>query len=135
MTSGVAASDVVRSMKREGFVDDEIYDVLTGIGLPGEQVQLLLDRVSAEFEEAGLEPRTSRLGAEVREVFKEVLGEAQNTIIYRVDEFSHELQIVKSELEKLRMNITELQSWLEFKNLAMPHMPRAGKAKSGKFKN
>ncbi len=110
MAGGVAASDVVRSMKREGFVDNEIYDVLTGIGLPGEQMQLLIDRVSAEFEEAGLEPRASRLGTEVREIFKEVLGEAQHTILSRVDEFSRELQLVKGELEKLGARIVALQS-------------------------
>lgn len=42
---------------REGFSRDEVYDVLAGMGLPGEQVQLVIDRVKMEFEGAGLEPR------------------------------------------------------------------------------
>ena len=107
---GVAASDVVRSMKREGFVDDEIYDVLTGIGLPGEQVQLMIDRVSAEFEEAKLEPRTTRLGAEMKRVFGEVLAETQHEILKRIDNFSRELALAKNEVEKLGGRILELQT-------------------------
>jgi len=107
---GVAASDVVRSMKREGFVDDEIYDVLTGIGLPGEQVQLLIDRVSAEFSEANREPRPTRLGAEVKQVFEEVLEETRHEILTRIDAFSRELMLTKNEVEKLGGRVFELQT-------------------------
>ncbi|MCK4405567.1 MAG: hypothetical protein KAV43_03565, partial [Hadesarchaea archaeon] len=69
MSNSVAASDVIRSMMRSGFSHDEIYDVLAGTGLPGEQIQLLIDRVAAEFQEAKFEPQTSRLGVEVEKVF------------------------------------------------------------------
>jgi len=107
---GVAASDVVRSMKREGFVDEEIYDVLAGIGLPGEQVQLIIDRVSAEFSEAKLEPRTTRLGVEVKRVFEETLGETRHEILTKIDAFSRELMLTKNELEKLSRRVVELQT-------------------------
>jgi uncharacterized protein (DUF111 family) len=105
---GVAASDIVRSMKREGFLDEEIYDVLTGIGLPGEQVQLIIDRVSVEFSEAKLEPRTTRLGVEVKRVFEEALKEIQHEILTKIDTFSRELMLAKNEVEKLHKIILEL---------------------------
>jgi len=105
---GVAASDIVRSMKREGFSDEEIYDVLTGIGLPGEHVQLIIDRVSAEFSEAKLEPRTTRLGVEVKRVFEEALKEIQHEILTKIDTFSRELMLAKNEVEKLHKIILEL---------------------------
>jgi hypothetical protein len=98
---GVAASDIVRSMKREGFSEEEIYDVFTGIGLPGEHVHLIIDRVSAEFSEAKLEPRTTRLGVEVKRVFEEALKEIQHEILTKIDTFSRELMLAKNEVEKL----------------------------------
>ena len=104
---GVAASDIVRSMKREGFLDEEIYDVLTGIGLPGEHVQLIIDRVSAEFSEAKLEPRTTRLGVEVKRVFDEALKEIQHEILTKIDTFSRELALTKNEVAKLHSMILE----------------------------
>lgn len=107
---GIATSDVIRSMKRMGFSHEEIYDVLTGIGLPGEQVQLLIDRIQEEFEEAKLEPHTTRLGLEVREVFEEKLGEVQHTMSVRMDSLSSELQLMKNEVEKLGMRIVDLQT-------------------------
>jgi hypothetical protein len=110
MADGVAASDIVRSMKREGFADEEIYDVLAGIGLPGEQVQLIIDRVSAEFSEAKLEPQTTRLGVEVKRVFEETLGETRHEILTKIDAFSRELMLAKNEVEKLHKIILELQS-------------------------
>jgi len=109
---GVAASDVVRSMKREGFADEEIYDVLAGIGLPGEQVQLIIDRVSAEFSEAKLEPRMTRLGVEVRRVFEETLGETRHEILTKIDAFSRELMLAKNEVEKLHKIILALQNMI-----------------------
>ncbi len=109
---GVAASDIVRSMKREGFADEEIYDVLAGIGLPGEQVQLIIDRVSAEFSEAKLEPRMTRLGVEVRRVFEETLGETRHEILTKIDAFSRELMLAKNEVEKLHKIILALQNMI-----------------------
>jgi len=109
---GVAASDIVRSMKREGFADEEIYDVLAGIGLPGEQVQLMIDRVSAEFSETKLESRTTRLGVEVKRVFEEALRETRHEILTKIDAFSRELMLVKNEVEKLHKIILELYTTL-----------------------
>jgi predicted site-specific integrase-resolvase len=107
---GLAASDVIRSMKRLGFANDEIYDTLAGIGLPGEQVQLLIDRVSAEFEEAELESQISRLGSEVREIFEEVLKKVQLALIAKMDSLSRELQFLKAEVSKLGNRVIESQS-------------------------
>ena len=109
-SSGLAASDVIRSMMREGFSHDEVYDVLTGIGLQGEQVQLLLDRVAAEFHEAKLEPRTSRLGAEVEKLFIEAFEGLRHELAERIDRLCRELDFAKLELEKLGKRIVDLQS-------------------------
>ena len=110
MPDGVAASDVIRSMMRSGFLHDEIYDVLTGVGLPGEQIQLLIDRISAEFHEAKLEPRTSRLGTEVERVFGEAFEELQHELFARIDSVTRELGFVKVELDKLGRRVVELQT-------------------------
>lgn len=118
--SGVAASDVIRSMKRLGFADDEIYDVLTGIGLPGEQVQLLIDRVSVEFEEAKLEPRTSRLATEVQRIFKDVLLETRSEISAQIKALSDELQLIRSEIERLGNRIVDLQSLVDRTHFLSP---------------
>lgn len=109
----IAASDVIRSMKHMGFADDEIYDVLAGIGLPGEQVQLLIDRVSAEFAEAKLEPQTSRLAAEVQRIFKEALLETQSRVSAQMKELSDGLQLIRSEVEKLSNRVFDLQSLID----------------------
>jgi hypothetical protein len=84
--------------------------VLAGIGLPGEQVQLIIDRVSAEFSEAKLEPRTTRLGVEVKRVFEETLAETRHEILTRMETFSRELMLAKNEVEKLSGRVAELQT-------------------------
>ena len=113
MSSGVAASDVIRSMMRTGFSHDEIYDVLTGVGLPGEQIQLFIDKVSAEFDEAKLEPRTSRLGVEVERVFGEAFEELRHELFARMGSVARELEFAKVELEKLGMRVVKLQTLIE----------------------
>ncbi|MCS7131369.1 MAG: hypothetical protein NZ934_01380, partial [Hadesarchaea archaeon] len=114
---GIAASDVIRSMKRLGFADDEIYDTLTGIGLPGEQIQLLIDRVSAEFHETGLKPQTFRLASEAEKVFQKAFMEANSILLAKMDLLSRELRSVKNELEKLNIYLTELQLFEHDKKL------------------
>lgn len=106
----MAASDVIRSMMRSGFSKDEIYDVLAGTGLPGEQVQLLIDRVAAEFREAKFEPQTSRLGVEVEKVFSEAFEGLKHDLFARIDSIPRKLELVKVELEKLGVRIVELQT-------------------------
>lgn len=103
MPSGVAASDVIRSMMREGFSHEEVYDVLTGTGLPGEQVQLLIDRVAAEFHEAGLESRPSRLAAEVEKAFLRTVEDLQHATLTRMESLARQLDLVKVELGKMRI--------------------------------
>ncbi len=113
MSNSVAASDVIRSMMRSGFSHDEIYDVLTGTGLPGEQVQLVIDRVAAEFREAKFEPQTSRLGVEVEKVFREAFEGLWHDLFASIDSVSRKLEFVKVELEKLGMRVVELQTLIE----------------------
>jgi uncharacterized coiled-coil DUF342 family protein len=103
-------------MKRLGFADDEIYDVLTGVGLPGEQVQLLIERVSAEFDEAKLEPRTSRLVVEVQRIFNDSIMETKSEISTKMNALSDELQLIRSEIEKLSNRIVDLQSIIDRSN-------------------
>ena len=115
-SKGLAASDVIRSMKRLGFANDEIYDVLTGVGLSGEQVQLLIERVSAEFDEAKLEPRTSRLAVEVQRIFNDSIMETKSEISTKMNALSDELQLIRSEIEKLSNRIVDLQSIIDRSN-------------------
>ena len=122
-SGGLAASDVIRSMMREGFSANETYDVLTSVGLQGEQVQLLIDRVAAEFHEAGLEPRTSRLGAEVGKLFTEAFEALEHGIGERVGTISRGLEFVKGELEKLGERVVELQS-VVIRSHALPSRTR-----------
>lgn len=123
MSSGVAASDVIRSMMRSGFSHDEIYDVLTGTGLLGEQVQLLIDRVAAELHRAGLESQPSRLSAEVTKVFQSAFEDLQHTVQTRVGSLEHQLELLKTELEKLGERLVELESILT----RSPAFERGGK--------
>jgi hypothetical protein len=98
-------------MKRLGFADAEIYDTLTGIGLPGEQIQLLIDRISAEFHEAGLEPQISRLASEVEKVFRKVFLEENSTLFAKIDSLSRELKLVRNGLEKLSICLARSFAW------------------------
>lgn len=113
MSNSVAASDVIRSMVRSGFSHDEIYDVLAGTGLPGEQVQLLIDRVAAEFREAKLQPQTSRLGVEVEKVFSEAFEGLRHDLFARIDLVSRKLELMRVEFKKFGMRVVELQTLVE----------------------
>ncbi|KXB03508.1 hypothetical protein AKJ45_01425 [candidate division MSBL1 archaeon SCGC-AAA261F19] len=107
---GLASTDVIRSMRRLGFQRGEIYDTLTGTGLPGEEIQLLIDRVEAEFEDAQLEPRTSRLAEEVDEIFRARLEESKSEFKEKLRFLDYDLQSIKSEVKKLKERIVELQT-------------------------
>lgn len=123
-------------MTRAGFSRDEIYDMLSGIGLPGEQVQLLIDRVAAEFHDAGLEPRPSRLSAEVEIVFERALGKLQHTMLARMDTLAQRLEFAKTELEKLGRRVVELQSIVvqtRRSRSGRKHLATKSSRKSGKW--
>jgi len=85
---------------REGFSRDEIYDVLAGMGLPGEQVQLMIDRVKMEFDGAGLVQRPYRLAAEVEKVFHEAFEDFQRDSLIKLDSISRKLDSVLAKLER-----------------------------------
>lgn len=101
LSKGVEASDVIRSMTRAGFSREEIYDVLAGVGLPGEQLQLLMDRVAADFHEANLEPRPSRLAIEVERIFRSSIDDVRHDLLARTDSLARQLELVKLEMEKI----------------------------------
>lgn len=107
---GLAATDVIRSMRRLGFQRQEIYDTLTGTGLPGEEVQLLIDRVEAEFEDARLKPRTSQLGEEVDEIFRRRLEESKPEFEGKLHALNCNLRSMKNEVKKLKDQMIELQT-------------------------
>jgi hypothetical protein len=81
-------------MMREGFSRDETYDVLAGMGLPGEQVQLMIDRVKIEFEGAGLESRPYRLAVEVEKVFRETFEDSQRDLLTKLDSISRKIDFI-----------------------------------------
>jgi chaperonin cofactor prefoldin len=109
---GLAASDIIRSMMRLGFPREEIYDTLTGMGLPGEQVQLLIDRVRIELEEAKLENRSSQLATEVGRVFGERMEELETALSSRLSSISQKFELFGGKLEKLEARVLELQTMI-----------------------
>lgn len=106
MSKGIAASDVIRSMMRAGFAPDEIYDLLTEIGIKGEQVQLLTDRVAHEFREAKIEPRPSMLATEVQRLFLESNDDLRHEIFSRLESLFRQLELVKTAVEKLAIRVS-----------------------------
>ena len=109
MSNGVAASDIIRSMTRAGFSRDCIYDLLTEAGLHGEQVQLLIDRIAAEFHEAGIQPKPSRIATEVRSLFQETVDDLRHDIFSRADSFALRQEVIKNEIEKLKQKFDGLR--------------------------
>lgn len=100
---------MVRSMKRIGFSYAEIYDTLTGTGLSGGEVQLLLDRIETDFEDAKMESRDSRLGEEVEEVFEKKLKSFQIEVESNLRTLRQKIESLSTDLEILAERITELQ--------------------------
>jgi hypothetical protein len=85
-------------MLREGFSRDEIYDVLTGIGLPWHEVQLLIQRVEAELRGAGFESRP----AQVKRVLEETLQETKRELFARLESLTRQLEFLRFELKRRR---------------------------------
>jgi len=104
---GLAASDVIRSMMRCGFDRDEIYDVLVGIGLPGEQVHLLIDRVSAELEEMELEPRPSKLEKTLQKTLEEALARIKIELFAELAPVVRKINDIAEMLESLESRETK----------------------------
>ncbi|MEM2874622.1 MAG: hypothetical protein QW567_01145 [Candidatus Hadarchaeales archaeon] len=76
---GLAASDLIRSMLREGYSGVQIYEVLTGAGLRGEAVQMLIDRVMSEIPDGG--DKKPKLTAEL-EGMRTVLEELREEVMF-----------------------------------------------------
>ncbi|MGQ9787786.1 MAG: hypothetical protein ACUVQM_00500 [Candidatus Hadarchaeaceae archaeon] len=102
MSSGLAASDVVRAMMRAGYLRDEIYDILVEAGLKAEQAQLLIDRVTFEFDQRNIASRPSRIAVEVGRLFLESFDNFMQEMRSRADQFSLKQDIMNDELEKLK---------------------------------
>ncbi|MEM0359389.1 MAG: hypothetical protein QXF20_02955 [Candidatus Hadarchaeales archaeon] len=89
---GVAVSDLIRSMMRMGFSREEIYEVLAGAGVFGEEIHLLIEHVGAEFGEAGLETRPSHLALELIRWLKPELEALSREMNFRFDLLLRELR-------------------------------------------
>lgn len=105
----VTATDVTRSMKRLGFSNQEIYDTLTGVGIPGGEVQLLLDRIEDDFEDAKLESRVSQVAKEVEKIFSEELEKSKTDLESKLRTLIRNMKKTGSDLERLEKRVTELQ--------------------------
>ncbi|MEM4724653.1 MAG: hypothetical protein QXP01_06545 [Candidatus Hadarchaeum sp.] len=117
MSSGLAASDIVRAMMRAGYPRGEIYDLLVETGLNGEQAQLLIERVAVELHMTNIESRPSRVAAEVSKVFLDTFNNFIQETRSRDDLFSLKQNIIINELEKLRQALTQLAQQAREKNL------------------
>ncbi|MEM3420779.1 MAG: hypothetical protein QXT02_03950 [Candidatus Hadarchaeum sp.] len=116
MSSGLAASDVVRAMMRAGYQRGEIYDLLVETGLKGEQAQLLIERVAVELHQTNIESRPSRIAAEVSKLFLDSFNNFVQETRSRDDLFSLKQDIIKNELEKLEQALTQLAQRARKKN-------------------
>lgn len=105
----VTATDIARSMKRLGFLQQEIYDTLTGTGISGGEVQLLLDRIEDEFEDVELESRVSRLAEEVEKIFGLKMEKLKIELNSRLRVLNRNVGEMSSDLESLNSRIIELQ--------------------------
>lgn len=100
MGKGVSVSDLMRSMLRMGFSREEIYEVLAGAGVFGEEVHLLMDHVRAEFEESGLEARPSHLAGELLLRLKPEFESLGREMGSRFDLLLREVEGLREELRK-----------------------------------
>ncbi len=105
--------DMVRSMKRIGFSYGEIYDILTGAGIPTGEAEILLDRIEADFDDAKLKSKKSRLGEEVRKIFTQQLKETKIELNSEIRILKEKIKSTNTELETLQEKITELQNNLQ----------------------
>ncbi|MEM3401707.1 MAG: hypothetical protein QXH08_00555 [Candidatus Hadarchaeales archaeon] len=83
----VHLSNIIRSMRREGHSTSEIYDVLTGAGLPWQEVQLLIERVELELREMKFESRPDQL----RRLLDEAFRDLENKINARLEAIEKKL--------------------------------------------
>jgi hypothetical protein len=102
MRKGVEVSDLIRSMMRMGFSREEIYEVLAGAGVFGEEVHLLMEHLRAEFEESGLEARPSHLAGELLRVLKPELEALAREVFARLDFLQREVEEIGEELRRRR---------------------------------
>jgi DNA-binding transcriptional MerR regulator len=102
LMKGVAVSDLIRSMLRMGFSREEIYEVLAGAGVFGEEIHLLMEHLRAEFEESGLEARPSHLAGELLRALKPELEALVREVTARLDSLRLEVEEMGEELRRRR---------------------------------
>lgn len=95
-------SKIAKSMKRQGFSQTEIYDIFTGAGLPRKEIQLLLDRIDMEYEKDGLDPKPTRLGKEVKTIFKDEMKKIKTDLM-------SENRIIKGKINKANKLLENLE--------------------------
>ncbi len=103
------ATEIVRSMKRLGFSYEEIYDTLTGTGIPGGEVQLLIDRIETDFEDAEVESRKSRIATEVEDILERKLEKKKTKIESKLRTINREMKSMNGEVNTIKKWIEELR--------------------------
>ncbi|KXB06622.1 hypothetical protein AKJ52_01915 [candidate division MSBL1 archaeon SCGC-AAA382C18] len=99
-------------MKRLGFPDEEIYDALTGSGLPGGDVQLLMDRIEADFEDAEMDSQKYRLAEEVEQIIEQKIEKMETNIESKYRSADRNIKEVQNELSSLKNRMMEFQKIL-----------------------
>jgi len=92
----VAVSDVMRTMMRLGFQDEEIYDVFVAMGFPPEEIELLIERLRGEFEKAGIQPLSLHVSREVMEGLRPILKEMEQTLVVKLEAISLKLELLRN---------------------------------------
>lgn len=111
--------DLIRSMRSYGFSQGEIHDVVTGAGAPGEEVQILIDRIESDFESANFERKNSRITEEIKKIFEEKLEEFEIDMRATLRGFDRDLRDLRREqciledflLDMRKICSKECESW------------------------
>lgn len=101
----ITATDIIRSMKRLGFPYEDIYDTFTGAGISEEEIQILIDRIDADFEDAQIESRTSRLSKEMKEVLDLELEKIKIEIESKFRSLESSMKECQTQLEMLEKRL------------------------------
>ncbi len=108
--NGLTVTDVIKSMKREGFSYEEIYDTLSGAGVKSDDLQILFDRIEEELEGMNFASRKSRLSREVEEIFELKLKNLKIELDSKFRILDSKVESAKEDLERLGSLLMEIRN-------------------------
>lgn len=105
----ITCTSVIRSMNRVGFSQEEIYDTITGMGVSGNDAQILMDRVKAELESIEFESRIGRLSKEVESIIEVNVEKMMTELNSEIRMLRGKISSAEKSVDRLESRIIELQ--------------------------